>query len=348
LRAICIPSRVEILCQKCFSSCHSLGSVAFESACRVCRLEDRSFRRCHALGSIELPDSVEIIGRNCFTGCYKLHTVRIGSDSRLLRVEQVAFCGCKKLGSLLIPGRCEFIDGSTFFGSSVTDIEISVDNCLFRTWNSFLFDVSRPCIVRYFGDESTITIPNSVETIGRACFAGFGFPWGPRIRVVIFEKHSKVRELRSSAFEEYDALITICIPSSVGVIGRRCFAGCNHLRKVRFGSDSHLVRIEMFAFEGCSSLRSICIPSSVREIESCCFSRCFALKDLIFERGCEAMRLYRMACRCPLVGRHLLWTVTEPSGRCGNVAVLFMGFVMLTTTIVLVLCLCLVFKRWPH
>jgi hypothetical protein len=288
------------------------------------------------LGSIEVPASVETICRNCFTDCSMLQTVCIAGDSRLLRVDELAFRRCKKLRSLFIPGSCEFIDGSAFCGSSITEIEISVDNCHFRTWDSFLVDVSRLWIVRYFGDDPTITIPNSVETTGGSCFE-----WGSRIPLVTSESTLTIREVGWSAFESCGSLITICVPSSVEVIGGCCFASCHHLCEVTFGSDSHLVRIESCAFDSCSSLISICIPASVRAIGRFCFCGCSSLKDLMFERDCEAMRLYRMACRCPLVGRALLWTLTQPRSRLRSFALLLMGFF---TFSIVVLCIYLVFE----
>jgi hypothetical protein len=46
-------------------------------------------------------------------------------------------------------------------------------------------------------------------------------------------------------------LSSICIPSSVEIIGKNCFSGCPNLRIVTFGDDSRLSRVEEGAFSGC-------------------------------------------------------------------------------------------------
>jgi uncharacterized protein YuzB (UPF0349 family) len=60
------------------------------------------------------------------------------------------------------------------------------------------------------------------------------------------------------------------IPSSVKIVGSKCFSYCKSLSSITFESNSHLTRIESEAFSH-SSLQSIVIPRNVRFIDGSAF-----------------------------------------------------------------------------
>jgi hypothetical protein len=62
------------------------------------------------------------------------------------------------------------------------------------------------------------------------------------------------------------SLSSICIPSSVTIIGERCFYECETLSRVTFEADSRLRRAEEGAFSDCPSLSSICIPACITNV----------------------------------------------------------------------------------
>jgi hypothetical protein len=49
LSSICIPSSVEILCEKCFCYCASLSNLTFESESKLSRIGESAFRHCSSL-----------------------------------------------------------------------------------------------------------------------------------------------------------------------------------------------------------------------------------------------------------------------------------------------------------
>ena len=79
-------------------------------------------------------------------------------------------------------------------------------------------------------------------------------------------------------FYGYASLRRITIPSTVAVITRWAFDGCNSLEEVRLHEG--LQAIEKLAFARCSSLKHIFIPSTVTSIENWTFDECWPLKVL--------------------------------------------------------------------
>jgi serine/threonine protein kinase len=67
LQSIVIPRNVEILCSSCFSSCHSLSSITFESDSRLKRIDAHAFEQT-ALRSVVIPPTVCSITCDAFPG----------------------------------------------------------------------------------------------------------------------------------------------------------------------------------------------------------------------------------------------------------------------------------------
>jgi hypothetical protein len=87
------------------------------------------------------------------------------------------------------------------------------------------------------------------------------------------------------AFARITALSTITIPSSVTMLGAKCFSSCSALATVIFEGGSHISRIEPFAFFLRSSLISICIPGSVEVVGDNCFRHCTGFSTLLSENA---------------------------------------------------------------
>jgi hypothetical protein len=86
----------------------------------------------------------------------------------------------------------------------------------------------------------------------------------------------------------------LLIPSSVKLIGRKCFDECKSLCEITFESGSKLQRIEKYAFNQ-SGVKMIRIPSSVEFIGEYCFSgdvyRSGSLCEITFESGSQLRRI---------------------------------------------------------
>jgi hypothetical protein len=103
LRAICIPSSVEKICEYCFNGCNSLSTITFESDSKLSCIEGSAFSNCSSLSSICIPSSVEKICESCFKGCNSISTITFESDSKLSCIEGSAFSSCSSLSSIYVP-----------------------------------------------------------------------------------------------------------------------------------------------------------------------------------------------------------------------------------------------------
>ncbi len=131
----------------------------------------------------------------------------------------------------------------------------------------------------YEGDEfiylASITIPNSVTSIGKRAFE---YCKG----LTSFTIPNSVTSIGDDAFRYCTSLTSIKIPESVKEIGSEVFYGCSGLTSITIPNS--VTSIGGYAFSGCSALTSITIPNSVTSIGSYAFSGCSALASI----KCEA------------------------------------------------------------
>lgn len=140
----------------------------------------------------------------------------------------------------------------------------------------------------------SITIPNSVTTLGESAFcycytlSCIDIPESvTAIKDNAFLECNSLREIRipdgvtnigSSAFSGCHSITNIAIPNGVTVIENDVFCGCRSLNSVTIPDGVSLIK--GWAFVGCTNLDGIVIPDSVERIEDCAFGGCESLVSI--------------------------------------------------------------------
>lgn len=325
LRSITIPGNVKFIGEQAFKDCEALTSVVLEDG--VLAIGDMAFSRCKNLTTIEMPDTVLFLGRGAFSSCTNLQSVTL--SHKLTQIGKFCFEGCGNLTSIVIPRSVTKLEDGAFYtrlsreescNKRLQSIIVedknqkydSRENCnaIIETKTNTLLlgcantvipnsvtiiaaDAFRDCL-----DLTSISIPESVKSIGTRAFVGTGLA-----SVVIPKSVESISDwkafvgLTSIRVEEgnprYDSrndcnaiietdnneLITgtnsTIIPDGVKEIGCTAFQDCMGLEFIDI-PDS-VTRIKNYAFHNCTGLTSIVIPDGVTEISGYAFADCTGL-----------------------------------------------------------------------
>lgn len=261
-----------------FAVCQSLKSITISNS--ITNIGDEAFSGCSSLASIALPDSVKRIGYEAFEGTAYYHNESNWENDVLY------------IDNYLIRARSS-ISGEYVINPGTTTI---ADAAFEKCW--------------YL---SSITIPNSVTSIGRAVsfncnLSNFtvadGNPVYHCAGNCIIETDSKtliagcknsiiptdgsVTSIGDYAFGFCLNLTSITIPDSITSIGEGAFSFC---RLTRITIPNSTIYIGNYAFEGCN-FTSITIPDSVTSIGSYAFQHCGMLQIVKIGSGVTSIGVW--------------------------------------------------------
>jgi hypothetical protein len=140
-------------------------------------------------------------------------------------------------------------------------ITIEDGNSNFRVSANFLLNWSGLGIIRYFGHDREVRIPNSIQILCKSCFSCC-----ISLSTLVFESGSTLTRIEEFAFSYCSSLKSICIPSSVQILCRLCFCSCTSLSVLTFESGSKLHQIQDGAFSGCFLLDLSSLPIFIRHL----------------------------------------------------------------------------------
>ena len=229
----------------------------------VTNIGNSAFYDCFNLASISIPNSVTRIGSNAFNGTKWYNEQPEGLVyAGLVLYKYKGYMSPRT--NIVIKEGTKGITASAFSNCPLSSV--TIPNSVTSIGSSAFYGCS---------GLTTITIPNSVTSIESGVFSCSGL-----ISITI---PNSVTSIGGSAFHDCYDLASISIPNSVTSIGEAAFGYCPSLTSITIPNS--VTSIGDYAFKECFNLNSITIPKSVTSIGRFVFSSCSSLKSIIVENG---------------------------------------------------------------
>ena len=280
LTSITIPNSVTNIGISAFYGCSSLLSISIPN--NVTNIDNNAFRGCTSLTSVTIPNSVMSIGDYAFYDCTGLTSITI--PNRVTYIGEYTFKGCTSLTSVTIGESVSEIGKSAFEScTSLTSVVWNAIHCVNfiipdapfpNSVTSFTFGEKVEHVPAYLCYDmsvlASITIPNSVTSIGGGAFSGCSSLTSVTIP-------NSVTSIGTYAFQGCSSLSSVTIPNNVTSIEAGAFSGCSSLTSVIIPNG--VTNIDG-VFYGCSSLTSVTIPNSITSIGGYTFYGCSSLTSI--------------------------------------------------------------------
>ena len=330
LTSVTIPNSVTSIGNREFSACSSLNSINVASGnthyssidgvlynyvqdtlikcpgaktsvtipIGVTFIGEQAFRGCRGLTSVTIPNSVTSIGEVAFSDCSGLTSVTIGNS--VTSIGDYVFSGCSGLTSVTIGNSVTSIgDGAFYYCSSLTSINVASGNTHYSSIDGVLYNYVQDTLMQCPCAKTSITIPNSVTSIGEHAFENCSGLTSVTIP-------NSVTSIGGSAFWCCRGLTSVTIGNSVTSIGDGAFYNCSGLTTLNFNAincqdfeeyynyypfsgtslttvniGDSVQRIPANFVRGCSGLTSVTIGNSLTSIGDRAFYECINLSSLV-------------------------------------------------------------------
>lgn len=247
----------------------SLTIPATLGGAKVTGIGPDAFNGCVGLESVAIPESVTDIGERAFWGC-KITSLAL--PSALRGIGGNAFRACANLTTVSIPASVANIGGGSFSDcSGLKQINVVADNQKYVSVDGVLYTKDRTKLVMCPGGATSVTILESVTSIGQTAFEGC-------CGLTAVTIPSGVREIGTWAFKNCKGLKSVTIPEGVANIAGEAFCGCGNLTSLSLPSS--LTSIGNAAFRACTNLTSVTVPSNVASIGVAAFTDCTGLRQI--------------------------------------------------------------------
>ena len=262
--------------------------------------------------TVVLPSKLKTIGKEAFLDCASLTSVVWNEELKV--IGEKAFFGCPLTGEVTIGKELNSI-GVGAFGSASSTFAFDNANSSFVCENGALYDKHKTKLIKYAGTAETLTLPDTVETVGSYAFYGnktlriVTMPGVKHVGEYAFAKSGiesvfggKIEDIGNYAFSQ-SGLKVFTLPNSLDRPGEYAFEETTWLSNqyengffiwngyliqyvdvpgvTEVTVPSNVRRISTKAFKG-SAITALHIPTNVRYIESNIFEECENIRKVRF------------------------------------------------------------------
>ena len=194
--------------------------------------------------SYTIPAGVKEIGAGAFDDCWNLRTITIPDGVQSIR--SGAFAHLWELGRLTIPASVTEIAVDAF-SFTVCPITVAAGNTAYCSQDDALYSKDKDALLYAGGATGAFIIPNTVVTIEESAFAN------STISSVTIP--NSVETIGNWAFSGCENLRTVTLPASVTEIGEGVFEVCTKLTSVRIPAS--VKTIQKWTFAECEALTDV-------------------------------------------------------------------------------------------
>lgn len=130
------------------------------------------------------------------------------------------------------------------------------------------FKMEGSTLVKYRGTDTTVSIPDTVEVIGKSAFED-----NDEIELVVIPK--SVKKIEAYAFWSCDCLEEVVLGKGLTEVGDYAFTNCKGLKKMAVPSNVRYIGIQSFA--DCVNMTDVTIAPEVTQIHETAFDGCAKL-----------------------------------------------------------------------